>query len=201
MGKIVGQTIGAAGNIAGKGIEMAAPRTGEAIRDKLEEEGIDLRSLKQDANKLLRQTGKAELHPKELKQEAKEVGNEIKQANEPIDDIIDNVFNKGKAKVSEIDREAAVNLIVARTDKTEAEANQIVTNWINIYKQMQAKVQQAKEEAELKARKAADESAKAVSKAAFITCISLIIGCIIAGLGARLGNSQSNKINNSATVQ
>ena len=188
VGKIVGQTLSTAGNIAGKGIEMVAPKAGEAIQNKMEDEGINLRSLKQDASNLLRQTGKQELQPKELNQDSKEVGNEIKNADKPMDEVIDDIFNKGKAKVSEIDREAAINVIVARTGKTEGEANQVVDNWINNYKQMQEKVEQVKQEAEAKARQVADDSAKAVSKAAFVTFISLLIGCIVAGLGARLGN-------------
>lgn len=205
VGKLVGQTIGAAGNIAGKGIEMAAPKAGEVISQKLEKEGIDLGNLKQEANKLLRQTGKEELNPEKIEQEAGNVGDEMQEGaeqsaknpqttDESIENVIDNIFKKGKAAVSEIDREAAVNVIVARTGKTEEEANQIVTNWVNTYEQMQAKVQQAKEEAEIKAREAADATAKAISKAAFISFISLIIGCLIAAFGARMGNDSKYKI-------
>ncbi|MEJ7914412.1 MAG: hypothetical protein WKF70_14750, partial [Chitinophagaceae bacterium] len=51
VGRLVGSTLGTVGNVAGRGIEAAAP----AVEDALNEQGIDLSNLKEEATKLLRQ--------------------------------------------------------------------------------------------------------------------------------------------------
>lgn len=202
VGKLVGNTLGVVGNVAGKGIEAAAP----AVKDKLQDEGIDLSSLKQEAKTLLRQTGKSELQPKALSKQADAAGNAVsnsagdmganpQQSDNEIDGLIDRLSNKGKGVASEVDKEAAVNVIVARTGKSRAEATQIADNWIATSKQAAAKWEQAKQEAEAKTRDVADKAAKAASTAAILTFISLALGAVVAGYGAKKGTDSKENLN------
>ena len=74
-----------------------------------------------------------------------------------------------------------------RTGKSRAESEQIVDNWISTYKQAVVKVEQTRQEAETKARQAADATASAASKAAIFGFFGLLIGVVAAGYGARMG--------------
>ena len=201
VGKLVGSTLGVVGNVAGKGIEAAAP----AVKDELQNQGIDLTYLKREAKTLLRQTGKSALQPKALSKQVDAVGDQVsntaadisenpQQADNEVDGMIDRLLKNGKGVASEVDKEAAVNVIVAKTGKSRAEANQIADNWIATSKQAAAKFEQTKQQAEAKARDMADKAAKAASTAAILTFISLILGAAAAAYGAKKGIDSTEKL-------
>mgnify|MGYP000988866780 CR=1 FL=1 len=194
-GRLVGGTLRTVGNVAGKGIEAAAPMVG----DKLKEEGINLNSLKADAEKLLRQTGKPELQPENLSKDANQaknmaentagrVGNNPQQSDEQLESLWEKLRKQGDGVVSEVDKEAMVNVIMARTGKSRAEATVVADNWIATYKETAAKWQQTKKEAEVKAREVAEKAAHTASKAAIIGFFALLFGAAAAAFGARMGS-------------
>lgn len=198
IGSLVGNTLSTVGNVAGKAISAAAPAVGDEIQDKLQDQGIDLGDIKREAQQILRQTGKPALQPENLKQKAEQAGTNAKQAasqaaanpqnaDNSIDEVIDQLFNKGENTASAIDKEAVVNVIVARSGKSREEANQIAENWMKTYQQSKEKLQQAKQEAVQTAKQAADAAADAVSTASIIAFFSLVIGAVVAGFGARQG--------------
>lgn len=194
VGRLVGNTLGVVGNVAGQGLQAAAP----AIKDAMKEEGVDLRSLKQEAMTVLRQTGKPGLQPAALSRQADAAGNQVnntagdvavnpQQTDMEVNGMLDRLLNQGKGVASEVDKEAVVNVIVARTGKSREEANQIADNWIAASKQAAAKWEQTKQEAEAKTREIADQVAKAASTAAILTFVSLLLGAAVAGYGAMKG--------------
>jgi len=82
-----------------------------------------------------------------------------------------------------------------RTGKSQQESQQIVDNWINTYKQAQAKLEQTKKEAEVKARQMADDAASAASKAAIFGFLGFLIGVAAAGYGAKMGTESKDNAN------
>lgn len=196
---------------AGSAVAAAAPGIGNAVQDQLKEQGIDLKnldlgSLKDEVNKILRQTGDANLNPNELERKADQAGQQAKtaadraatnpQASDNIaDGLFERLFKQGQATVSSVDRTDAVNVVMKRTGKSRAESEQIVDNWINTYKQAAAKFEQTKKEAEVKARQAADDAASAASKAAIFGFFGLLIGVVAAGYGAKMGTDSQDDIN------
>lgn len=200
VGKLVGGTLGVVGNVAGKGIEAATP----AVKDAMKDQGINLNSLKSEAKQLLRQTGKPALQPGALAKQANAAGNQVSNsaedmganpqgADSEVDGLMDRLSNMGKGVTSEVDKEAVVNVIVARTGKSREEANQIADNWIATSKQAAAKWEQTKQEAEAKAREVADKAAKAASTAAILTFVSLALGAAVAAYGAKRGTESKEK--------
>lgn len=198
-GRLIGNTLSTVGNMAGKGIQAAAPAVGEKL------EGIDLGNLKNEAKLLLSQTGKAELQPDSLsnrlgtaKQNAKNTAGNIattpQTSDAQIDGMIDQLFSSGKEAGSALDKDAMVNVIMNRTGKSRAEAEQIADNWIATAKQTSAKVQEAKQQAELKAREVADKAARAASTAAILAFVSLLLGAAVAGFGAKKGSDSKNEL-------
>ncbi|UPL48000.1 phage holin family protein [Hymenobacter sublimis] len=201
VGRIIGGVTGVAGRAltgAGRGIAAVAPEAGEAIKDELQQRGIDVSDLKREARLLLRQTGKSELNPDRLEREAKAAGQEVQSeasqsaqnpqgADDNFDDVIDRLTSRAENIGNAADRDAAVNVVMRRTGKSRAESEQIVDNWISTAQQARAKFDQAKVQAEAKARQTGDQAAEGLSKAALLAALGLGLGAAAAAFGGRRG--------------
>lgn len=211
----IGSLIGGAGRLvgglvrtAGSAVSAAAPGIGNAVQEQLNENGIDLKgldisSLKEEANQLLRQTGNPNLNPDKLERQADKAGQQTETAAkraasnpQAADDIAGGLFSKlfrqGQATVNSVDRDDAVNVVMKRTGKTRPEAEQTVDGWINTYKQAAAKFEETRKEAVIQARHAADAAASAASKAALFGFLGFLIGVVAAGYGAKMGTDSTD---------
>ena len=199
VGKLVGNTLSTVGNVAAKGVEAATPE----IREQLQ--NVDLNKLKNEATLLLKQTGKPELQPGALENRAKQsvdnagitadnIAVTPQYTDVQVDGLLGQLFAEGKDVAQAVDRNAVVNVIVARTGKSRAEAEQIADNWIAASKQASAKMQQMKQEAEAKAREVADKAADAASTAAILAFVSLLLGAAVAYFGAKKGTESKDEI-------
>lgn len=197
---IVSSSLNLAGSglsAVGSGISQVAPRLGNTVQDQLRKQGIDfnLDDIQGELETAMRQTGKPELNPDTVKQEANATGQDAKNtaqrsAQNPqstdtqLSGLLDRIKAKGDQAWDAADREAFVNLIKARTGKTDEEANQMVDQAQQAYHQAYAKYQELKADAERKAREAADVAAKRVSQASWLLLITLVIsGLVAAGAG------------------
>ncbi len=181
----------------GSGIAQVAPALGNQIQDQLRQQGIEfnLNDIQGEIETAMRQTGKPELNPDNVKQEAQSAQQDAQntaqrsaqnpqQADEQLGGLMDRIKAKGDQAWDAADRQALVNLIKARGNKTDAEANQIVDQAQASYRQAYAKYQELKAQAEQKAREAAEVTAKRVSQGAWILLITLVIsGLVAAGAG------------------
>lgn len=185
---------------AASGIAQVAPQIGNTIQDQLRQQGIDfnLNDIQGELETAMRQTGKPELNPDNVKQEAQAAGDDAKntaqnsaqnpqQADQQLGGLLDRIKAKGDKAWDAADRQAMVNLIKARTGKTDAEANQMVDQAQQAYQQAYAKYQQLKADAERKAREAADVAAKRVSQASWLLVITLIISGIVSAIAGMMG--------------
>ncbi|MBD1587620.1 hypothetical protein [Pseudomonas typographi] len=184
----------------GSGLAQVAPTVGNQLQDQLKQQGIDfnVNDIQGEIETAMRQTGKPELNPDNVKQEAqaaqqdaqntaKNSANNPQQADEQLGGLMDRIKAKGDQAWDAADRQALVNLIKARGNKTDAEANQIVDQAQASYRQAYAKYQQLKAQAEQKAREVADATAKRVSQGAWILLITLVISGLVAAGGGVLG--------------
>jgi ElaB/YqjD/DUF883 family membrane-anchored ribosome-binding protein len=181
----------------GSGIAQVAPALGGKIQEQMRAQGIDfnLDDIQGEIEQAMRQTGKPELNPDNVKQEAQATQQDAQdtaqrsvenpqQADNQLGGLMDRIKAKGDQAWDAADREALVNLIKARGNKTDAEANQIVDQAQASYRQAYAKYQELKAQAEQKAREAAEVTAKRVSQGAWILLITLVIsGLVAAGAG------------------
>lgn len=197
VGRIIGGVTGVAGRAltgVGQGIAAVAPQAGQAAKDELQRQGIDLDNIKQEARQLLRQTGKPALNPDNLENQARAASRDARtearqsarnpnMADENFDDLIDRLTSRAETIGNAADRDAAVNVVMNRTGKSRAESEQIVDNWIAAGKQVQAKYEQAKVQAEAKARELGDDAAEGLSKAALLAALGLGLGAAAAAFG------------------
>ncbi len=193
VGKIIGVTgsvVGQAFSMVGQGASAVVPELADLAQQELQQSNISIQNIKSEAQQILRQTGKDDLQPGNLEDKAQQAGQQIKNtADNPaqLDEVIQRVFAKGDSVISDVDKEAIVNVIVARTDQSEAEAKQTVDNWVNQYQQAKQKFNAMKQQAEVKARQVAENVSSAISKAAIAGFFGLIIGAIASGGGGLLG--------------
>lgn len=186
--------LSAAGTVAAAGAAAAGP----AVQQGIQNAGLsfDTRDLQNELETLLRQTGKPELQPEQLKSEASSAAAEgqaraeqsaqaPQAANEDGKEWFEGVMERADRVLGAADKDALVNVIVARTGKPRAEAQQIADNYERTYNEARAKFEQAKQDAEQKAREAGAKAASAVAKGAWATLAVLILGALIsAGAGA-----------------
>ncbi|MDB5243034.1 MAG: hypothetical protein JWP57_3659 [Spirosoma sp.] len=211
----IGRIIGGASSLvsgivktAGSGIATAAPGLGDQVQQQLKKNGvdIDLNDLKGEVNQLLRDTGKPGLRPEALERQADQAGNQAQnaaertasnpqRADETADGIINQFLKRGEGVADQFDRNAAINVVMKRTGKSRAEAEQTVDNWNKTYQQARIKFEQTKKEAEIKARHVADDAASAASKGAIFGFIGLLIGVAAAGYGAKQGTDSKDDYN------
>ncbi len=196
--------VGAAGNVVGKGLSAAgsgiasvAPGISDSVKQQLNEKGISLDwdSLQGELDTLLKQSGKAELDPATVEQKAEQIGADGKQsatdaATDPaqaateLKQWFERVKASGEPALNAADKEALVNIVAARTGKSQAEASQIVENYAQAYQQAVQKVEELKAQAEQKAREAGEVAAKQLSRAAWSTLLMLLLGAALSfGMG------------------
>ncbi|WP_122315241.1 hypothetical protein [Pseudomonas cichorii] len=181
----------------GSGIAQVAPALGSKIQEQMREQGIDfnLDDIQGEIETAMRQTGKPELNPDTIQQEAQSTQQDAQntarqgaenpqQADEKLAGLMDRIKAKGDQAWDAADRQALVNLIKARGNKTDEEANRIVDQAQASYREAYARYQELMAQAEQKAREAAEVTAKRVSQAAWILLITLVIsGLVAAGAG------------------
>ncbi|WP_316739184.1 hypothetical protein [Pedobacter aquatilis] len=204
----VGKIIGGAGSVitkgfslAGEGIKAVAPEAGKMVKDQLGVDENTFGKMKQEAERLLKQTEKKELQPgsldKKINQasgEGKSTGKEIlenpQEAQQRIDALISKLFSQNDSTFEAADKEALVNIVRNRTGKSQAESEQIVDNWITTIKTAREKVQEVKAQAEAKAREVGDEMASALSKFALFSFFGMLVGAVSASYGAIIASNK-----------
>ena len=204
VSSLAGNVIGAAGKVAGSGLSLAgqgvaaaAPGLASGVQNQLQQNGVsfEFNDARNQLETLHKQTGKPELDPERLKAQAGAAVNDGKAtgaaaattpqaADTDLSGFFDRLRQRAQPGLEAADRDALVNIIVARTGKSRPEAEQIAANYEQTYNQAVAKWQQVKVQAEQKAREAGDAAAKAVSKAAWAGVFVMILGFLVsAGAG------------------
>lgn len=181
--------IGTAATVTASGAAAVAAPAADAAKRELQQSGISFDDIKNQAQKLLMQTGKPALQPEALTEKAETAGQQA--ANTTADgtsaaefqSLIQRIVESNKDTVDSADRDAVVNVVVARSGLSKPEAEARVDGWIKTYQDARVKFQEQKAAAEAKAREVADATAKASSQAALAAVVALLLGALAAALG------------------
>ncbi len=188
--------LGTAATVTATGAAAAAPKIVDAAGEQMDKAGISFDSIKREALAVLKQTGKPELQPANVEQQAKAAATDAaRTASNPSDQdfsaLLERLLSKGRNAVNEVDREAVINVVMARNNVSREEATKRVAGWEATAEQTRAKAAQAAEEAKRKAREVADASAKALSRAMLLGFLTLALGGLFAWWGGTLGQRYS----------
>ncbi|WP_237391184.1 hypothetical protein [Dryocola clanedunensis] len=182
--------LGAGVQTLGNGLSAAAPSVANMAKEKLDENNINLDDFQNQLLTTLRQTGKPELQPEALQQQAANEGQRAEDRlgqGEDITAFVKGLVSRNSNTFEAADKEALKNIIVARTGKTDAEAQQLVDQAEKNYQAARAKYEELKKQAEQKAREAGEKAASATAKASWFTFFMLIIEAVLAGAMGMLG--------------
>jgi hypothetical protein len=184
--------LGTAATVTATGAAAASPKIADVAGDQMDKAGISFDTLKREALAVLRQTGKPELQPGAVEQQVKGAAADAgRTASNPSDQdfsaLLERLLSKGRAAVSEVDREAVINVVMVRSNVSREEAAKRVAGWEATAEQARAKAAQAADEAKAKARQAADAAAKALSRAMLLGSLALALGGLFAWWGGTLG--------------
>jgi hypothetical protein len=190
--------VGAAATATATGAAAAAGPLTDMAKQKLDESGVmsngSLNNIGDQVKQLLAQTGKSELQPGALTQQATQAGNQLENtaqnagqtaapAGDQLQVVLKRIMESGKNTVDQVDRDAAVNVVMNQANISRPEAEQRVDGWIKTYQEAKVAFEEQKAKAEQKAREVADATAKATSRAALGSVVALLLGAIAAALG------------------
>jgi hypothetical protein len=128
----------------------------------------------------LRQTGKAPLQPEALRETARDATGQSGESNQDLTGMLDRLIRQGKDAIAAADRDAVINVMVARTGMSREQAAQTLQRWEVGYQKARAEIEQ-------KALQAADTAAKTLSQVALWAVVALVLGGIAAALGGACG--------------
>ena len=100
--------------------------------------------------------------------------------------MLQRLLSQGSSAVSQVDRDAAINVVMSRSGLSREEATRRVAGWESTAEQAQLKAAQIAEQAKKKARQATDASAKAILKAMSMGFLAFDIGGVLAWWGGTL---------------
>ena len=202
MTSAVGNLLSGAANVVGQGMALlgegvvaAAPEVKQAAQQALDEQDLSLRSIRQEAQELLQQTGSAE----EIKDEAQQATQSARRAardvavspgdaQRDLDQALDKVIQSIKQGARAVDTQDLANVIAARTDKSPEEAERIAQRWTQQAQQAIDQAQQAADQVQQAAAQASEKAAATISAAALWAFVALVLGGIAAGVGGMLGS-------------
>lgn len=197
--------IGSGFSMLGNGISAVAPSVAQRAKQTLQENNIDLNNLQSELETTLRQTGKPELQPEKLEQDANAESNNAQNqaeatakdqqnADTDLANWFKGVVDRNQATLQAADVDALKNIIKARTGKSDQEVDQIVAQTQQSYEQAYKKYQELKAQAEQKAREAGEQAAAATAKASWIALIVLLVEAALAGWLGSVGRKTQPRL-------
>lgn len=211
LSSLAGGVIGAASGVArtglsldGQGVAAAAPEIASGVKGEMEKSGVnfDLSDVRRQLEVLLRQTGKPELNPDKLKSDAKAAVTDGKDtagdaaaapqnSGDELSAFFERLRQKAKPGLDAADKDALVNIIIARTGKSRPEAEQVANNYEQTFNQAVARYNELKQQTEQKVREASEATAKGVSRAAWAGVAVLLLGLAVSSVGGFYGRRTS----------
>ena len=110
------------------------------------------------------------------------------------------LFDPAQSANTAANRAALVKVLADHNNMTEADADKMVTEWTQSYDQLKADLATIKNEAEQKAREAADKAAKALAIFSLCTFVAFVIGGLAASCGGSQGACHARKLEGTTTV-
>jgi len=214
IGSLIGGTfrvLGTGLSVAATGAAAAAPAVAGAAKDQLQQSGIDISDIRREIETTLRQTGKPELQPGAIANQANQAANQAQNAagqaasdpansDSALSAVLERISRSGSATIDAADREALTNVIMARTGKSRPEAEATVASYERTYQQACQKYEQTKAQAGQTAREVGEKTASGVSKAAISAFFALLFSLIAAAIGGYLATPRDLTTRNATST-
>ena len=158
-------------SVAAAGASRAAARVSLSTED-----------VRREIESVLRATGKPELTPGEIQRDAGRAVDRSRQG-EPLSRVTDYSLAELREKLSALDREAAVNVMVNKFGMSDAQARDVVQSTIGLLAPVQDSIRGAKQRSAAIGAEALDRLGMAALWLSGLALISLIVSAIGGMLG------------------
>ncbi len=176
---LAGATFSVFGNVAGAAAGAVTSAVGAAAG---QSGGIDLQNVRAEVEQLLRQTGAPALNPDSIAAAAERAGQTATQTPASNADVANEIAEMVRTRAGAVDREAMINVIVARTGRSRAEAERIADRVVSLQQAASSQIDT------LKARvgETAEDVAGTTSSALWLALLGmgLSLGAAVAGAAA-----------------
>lgn len=191
VGSAISQTLSSVGSVVGGGQNSS----NQSQQNGQSSSSLTLNKITSEVQQILRQTGDPALQPGALENQAENATQDARQAlrsgntmsDQEVGGILQQLLYKGGNLVDEIDKKDVANVIAARTDMSQEEANNAAETVVRNFEEAKQEVQQFAAQAEQQAKETAAKAADAASSAAIWGFVALVLGGIVAAVGGRAG--------------
>ena len=184
---------------------------GQMISEELNLNNLTFSDIRREAFEILEDMDKAALDPQNLRQDANQVANRAEAnaadaATSPyavsneVNGIIDRIQSKGGNVMEAADRDALINVLVARTDMGEAEARRAVNGWSDRIENAAQQVDQRVERFADRAAEVGGDVADGLGTAAILGFVGLLLGALAAFFGGTTGRQADLTLTNGQSV-
>lgn len=180
IGALASTAFGVAGRVVGATASVAAQGATAAVSGAVNNGNVTAGNVRSQVESVLRQTGDPALNPDSLAAAARRVGNATTNPNVSNGDLVSDLVNLIQNKAGTLNREDVINVIVARTGKTRAQADQLADRVMALQQTASAKLDTLKQNVAQKA----EGAASATSTGLWYALVGLVLSFLAAVLGA-----------------
>ena len=208
----IGSVIDGLGNVVGKGLSSAgsvvknvAPDISNVVGSQIGIDNEDLQKLKEEAMAILKETDKEGLQPNQVENELNQAKDAVKDyagdvaedptiAGERSKELMNKLFSLKENVLSDVDKDALVNVVAQRTGKSKDEAKETVDNWINAAEKVKVQAKEVAEKTVEQVKSISDDASDAVGKAAIWGFFALLIGACASIGGSIVANKKRQSL-------
>lgn len=183
MAAMVGGVFSAFGSTlqtVGQGMSGVASSAANKLGEKLGQTSWSPEELRKQVESILAASGKPELQPGQVRQDADQVAGEAR-SGAPVNQVNDAALSELSSKLAALDQDAAVNIMVTKMGMSREQANQLIQATIGSLQPIQRTVQDTVSKVK---QQSADLGTKAVDQMGTIALWLAIVAIITMGLSA-----------------
>lgn len=124
----------------GQGVSSIASTAAGQIGDRMGDINVSGEELRRQIESVMSATGKPELQPGEVQKDTEKVAGSAR-SGAPLDQVSDAALSELREKLTALDREAAVNVLVNKFGLSEPQARQVVQSTLGVVEPIQRAVQ------------------------------------------------------------
>jgi len=171
---------GSALQTVGQGVSSAASTAVSKIGGNV---SISTDDLRRQLESVLQATGKPELQPGEVQKDAGRVTGSAR-SGQPLNQVSDSALSELQSKLSSLDREAAINIMVNKMGLSDQQAKQVVQSTIGVLGPIQDKVRDVKQQSAELGQQALDRTGTVAMWLSLLALLTLGVSALGGMLGA-----------------
>ena len=144
---------------------------------------ISTDDLRRQLESALQATGKPELQPGAVQKDAERVAGSAR-SGQPLNQVSDSALNELQSKLSSLDREAAINIMVNKMGMSDQQAKQVVQSTIGVLAPIQDKVRDVKQQSAELGQQALDRTGTIAMWLSLLALLTLGVSALGGMLGA-----------------